>query len=53
MEKESNDPQSKMLFHFLIQQETRHVNLLEELVKQVKRPEEWVESAEFGTREEY
>lgn len=53
MEKESKDPQAKMLFHFLIQQETRHVNLLEKLVKQVKRPEEWVESAEFGAREEY
>lgn len=41
------------IFDFLIGQEEEHLILFEELVKLVTRPEEWVESAEFGIREEY
>lgn len=41
------------LYKFLILQEKEHFNLLEEIVKMVNRPNEWVEDAEFGRREEY
>jgi rubrerythrin len=43
----------KEIYDFLIRQEEEHLTLFEELVKMVTRPEEWVESAEFGIREEY
>lgn len=41
------------IFDYLIRQEEEHLILFEELVKMVTRPEEWVESAEFGLREDY
>ncbi|MDF2485022.1 MAG: rubrerythrin [Herbinix sp.] len=41
------------IFDYLIRQEEEHLILFEELVKLVTRPEEWVESAEFGVREDY
>jgi rubrerythrin len=41
------------IFDYLIRQEEEHLVLFEELVKMVTRPEEWVESAEFGIREDY
>lgn len=41
------------LFNFLVEQEKEHYQLLEKIVKIVSRPENWVESAEFGLREEY
>ena len=40
-------------FAFLIAEEEEHYQILDEIVKAVARPEEWVESAEFGLREEY
>lgn len=43
----------KATYSYLIKQENTHCILLEELVKLTTRPEEWVESAEFGLREEY
>ncbi|HHV11439.1 MAG TPA: ferritin family protein [Clostridiales bacterium] len=49
----SQEEQSKKVFDYLIQQEDTHCIILEELVKLVTRPEEWVESAEFGLREDY
>ena len=49
----SQEEQTKQVFRYLIQQEDRHSIILEELVKLVTRPEEWVESAEFGLREDY
>jgi rubrerythrin len=49
----SEGEQLKQVFRYLIQQEDRHCIILEELVKLVTRPEEWVESAEFGLREDY
>ncbi len=47
------DPRDKELYTFLIKQETEHLHLFEDLVILLTRPEEWVESAEFGIREEY
>ena len=49
----AEDAQTQSLFEFLIQEETRHYQLLEDLFRFVNRPNEWVESAEFGLREEY
>lgn len=48
---ESND--DKDLFEFLIAQEEKHYEIMELLVKLVDRPNSWVESAEFGIREDY
>lgn len=50
---EATEEQSKKVFTFLAKQEDKHCVIIEELVKMVTRPEEWVESAEFGVREEY
>lgn len=41
------------LLEFLIRQEQKHYEIIEEIVKLVDRPNTWVESAEFGLREEY
>lgn len=49
----ASDEQSKTVFQYLIKQEDKHCIILEELIKLVNRPEEWVESAEFGIREDY
>ncbi|HWT74649.1 MAG TPA: ferritin family protein [Mobilitalea sp.] len=46
-------PENVELYTYLIQQEKEHRNLFEDLVILLTRPEEWVESAEFGEREEY
>ena len=45
--------QSKTVLQYLINQEDKHCVILDELVKLVSRPDEWVESAEFGLREDY
>ena len=50
---ESTDDITKKLFEYLIKQEVEHFAILEELVLLVSRPDEWVESAEFGRREKY
>ena len=34
-------------------QEDKHCIILEEIIKLTSRPDEWVESAEFGPREDY
>jgi rubrerythrin len=49
----AENPLDKELFQFLIKQEKEHLHLFEDLVIMLLRPEEWVESAEFGIREEY
>lgn len=49
----ASEEQSKKVFQYLIDQEDKHCIILEELVKLVSRPEEWVEDAEFGRREPY
>lgn len=47
------DAASKELFTFLIGEEQYHFNILEEMYRHVNRPNDWVEAAEFGVREEY
>jgi rubrerythrin len=47
-----NEP-DRGLLKFLIKQEMEHLALFEELETLLNRPVEWVESAEFGQREEY
>jgi len=50
---ETTDEKEKKIYQFLIEQENDHHKVLEQLLELVKRPEEWVESAEFGLRKEY
>ena len=50
---DASEEQSKTVFQYLINQEDKHCVILEELVKLVSRADEWVESAEFGIREDY
>jgi len=45
--------EEKALFEYLIEQEKQHLALLNELADWLRRADEWVESAEFGIREEY
>lgn len=52
LDKATNN-QEKELFEYLIGQERQHYEVLEELVMLLRRAEEWVEAAEFGTRKEY
>lgn len=51
--KEATDEQTKKLFGYLVKQEENHFKIFNNLIKLVERPEEWVEDAEFGIREEY
>lgn len=53
MKAEASTEKDKELFEFLIKQEQEHLILFENLGILLLRPEEWVESAEFGIREEY
>ena len=53
MLKEAVNDMDKQLFEFLIKEENKHLILFDEIVKLLTRPEEWVESAEFGIREDY
>jgi rubrerythrin len=53
MKSEANNASEKEIYDYLIHQEEEHLILFEELVKMVTRPEEWVEAAEFGIREDY
>lgn len=49
---EATDDKEKQLFEYLIKQEGDHFAILEELVLLINRSDDWVESAEFGIREE-
>ncbi|MHB8130891.1 MAG: ferritin-like domain-containing protein [Mobilitalea sp.] len=49
----ATEPRDQELFEYLIRQEKEHLNLFEDLVVMLIRPDEWVESAEFGVREDY
>lgn len=44
--------EDKDTFEFLIKQEEAHYSMIEEIIELVSRPDEWVESAEFGVRTE-
>lgn len=49
----SESKSNKDIFKFLVKQEEKHYKLTEEIIRMVNRPIDWVESAEFGVREEY
>lgn len=49
----ANDVLATELFDFLIGEEKHHYSIIEDLYHYANRPNEWVESAEFGVREEY
>jgi rubrerythrin len=53
LEQESISEKEKYIFNYLIGEEKNHYAIMDELVIRVSRPEEWVEAAEFGEREEY
>ena len=50
---EACNDEDKALLKYLVKQEKDHFAVLEELVILLRRPEQWVESAEFGRRKEY
>jgi rubrerythrin len=41
------------ILDFIIKEERRHYDLLDSIIEMVKRPQTWVENAEFGKRETY
>lgn len=50
----AEDENERELFRYLIEQETVHHSLLDQIATELRHAEEWVESAEFGLRtEEY
>jgi len=53
MLKDATDEKERAILMFIEKQEHVHADILDELVVRISRPEEWVESAEFGPREEY
>ena len=50
---DTKEPRLKEIFSYLVKQEDRHTEVLEQLIQMLTNPEEWVESAEFGVRKEY
>lgn len=48
----TDDENERQLFHYLIEQEKLHASILEHLSTDLRHAEEWVESAEFGLRNE-
>lgn len=53
MGREASDREGKELFDFLVKQEKAHYQIFDELIEHLLRAEEWVEDAEFGTRDIY
>ena len=53
MHKSATQAEDKKLLLFLVKQEQSHYDLFENLETLLERPTSWVESAEFGNREEY
>lgn len=49
----AEDDEERVLLDFLIKQEQNHYKLFNNIVELLRKAEEWVESAEFGIREEY
>ncbi|PKM49365.1 MAG: rubrerythrin [Firmicutes bacterium HGW-Firmicutes-7] len=50
---EATDKETKDLFEYLVKQEKEHYEILDEIILLINKANEWVESAEFGVREEY
>ncbi len=53
MLKEASGDKEKILFEFLVGEEKKHYSVINNLIAELMKPEEWVEDAEFGIREEY
>jgi len=49
---ETSDQIEKDIFQYLIEQEKLHFSLLDAMVTMLRHAEDWVESAEFGLRNE-
>jgi rubrerythrin len=49
----SENGSGKGLFAFLVKQEKEHYRIIDVIIKMVNRPNDWVEAAEFGIREDY
>lgn len=50
---EADNEEEKKLFRYLIKEEESHYAIFYEIATHLNRTEEWVESAEFGLREDY
>lgn len=50
---ETSDTGDTEFFNYLIEQEKEHHAAIEDLILLLERTESWVESAEFGVREDY
>lgn len=53
MNTEAKNDVEKSVLQYLIVQEKHHYQMMDEFVIRIGRPDEWVESAEFGPREDY
>lgn len=53
MRSEATSEDEKRLFDFLVEQEKIHYNTFQALIEHVLKAKQWVESAEFGLRENY
>lgn len=53
MHSEAKNDVEKAILQYLIVQEKHHYQMMDEFVIRIGRPDEWVESAEFGPREDY
>ncbi len=53
MYEKADNEEDKKLLAFLIEQEKAHYEMFNQLETLVRRPEEWIESPEFGLREDY
>lgn len=51
--KESNDPRVRKMFFLIAEEEKRHEFLLENILKFISRPQNWLENAEFNHLDQY
>lgn len=49
----ADNPREKELFAWLVRQEEHHRDTMDQLAEHLRRGEEWVESPEFGVRDQY
>lgn len=49
----AEEERERELFEFLIEQEKEHHSIIDSILTLVNRPNDWVEDAEFGLREDY
>jgi rubrerythrin len=52
LRQETTEEKEIKIYDFLIEQENDHYKVIEQLLEHVRRPLEWVESAEFGVRKD-